>query len=179
MLFTQISALFIGARIFLMPVDVIKTPKGQKSYVSLAEYEEISLIPTLGEVNTPDRGIDDTMKADPAAPRAEGAKTWSKTSLTLSSGELDVMFNKYGEKYGVSPLLLREIAACESSFNPRAVNGPYAGLFQFCTSTWVSNRQAMGLNPDPELRFNAEEAIKTTAYKISRDGTGAWPVCGS
>jgi hypothetical protein len=37
----------------------------------------------------------------------------------------------------------------------------------------------MGLNPDPELRFNAEEAIKTTAYKISRDGTGAWPVCGS
>ncbi len=88
------------------------------------------------------------------------------------------LIDRYGGQYGVDPNLLHKIAACESGHNPNAVNGPYAGMYQYLASTWSSNRRAMGEDPDPNLRFNAEEAIKTTAFKISRDGTGAWPVCG-
>jgi hypothetical protein len=36
----------------------------------------------------------------------------------------------------------------------------------------------MGENPDPFLRYHPEEAAKTAAFKMSRDGFGAWPVCG-
>ena len=92
--------------------------------------------------------------------------------------ELQALFTKYGSEYGVDEQLLEKIAHCESGFNPQAVNGPYGGMYQFLVSTWISNRKAMGLDPDPSLRFDAEEAIKTTAYKISKDGTNAWPVCG-
>jgi soluble lytic murein transglycosylase-like protein len=96
----------------------------------------------------------------------------------LASEELETLFNKYGTQYNVSPGILRKIAACESGFNANAVNGPFAGMFQFLASTWSANRNTMGLDPNPELRFNAEESIRTTAYKISKDGVGAWPVCG-
>lgn len=92
--------------------------------------------------------------------------------------ELEGLFDKYCAEYKLDKELLKRIAYCESTFNSQAVNGPYAGMYQFLASTWISNRKAMGLDPNPDLRFNAEESIKTTAYKISRDGTGAWPVCG-
>lgn len=93
---------------------------------------------------------------------------------------LDALFVKYGQEYGVSSEVLKRIAQCESGLRPEALskNGLYGGLFQFVSSTWSSNRRAMGLDPDPALRFNAEEAIKTAAFKISQGGIGAWPHCG-
>jgi hypothetical protein len=36
----------------------------------------------------------------------------------------------------------------------------------------------MNLDPNPELRFNPEEAIKTAAFKISTVGFSPWPNCG-
>jgi len=87
-------------------------------------------------------------------------------------------FNTYGAQYGIDPKVLEKIAFCESGYNPQAVNGPYGGMFQFHASTWASNRNAMGLDPNPALRFNGEESVKTAAFKMSRDGVGAWPVCG-
>lgn len=100
--------------------------------------------------------------------------------IALEPSALDALFAKYGAEYGVSPELLKRIAQCESGLRPEALssNGLYGGLFQFVSSTWSSNRKAMGLDPDPALRFNAEEAIRTGAYKIARGGIGAWPVCG-
>jgi hypothetical protein len=95
----------------------------------------------------------------------------------LPPSDYDHLMEEYGNLYGVNPEVMKKIARCESGFNPGAVNGPYGGMFQFLTSTWISNRNAMGLDPDPSLRFNAEEAIKTAAFKMGRDGTGAWPVC--
>jgi hypothetical protein len=35
----------------------------------------------------------------------------------------------------------------------------------------------MGLDTNPDLRKNAEEAIRTAAYKILNGGRGAWPNC--
>lgn len=97
--------------------------------------------------------------------------------VKLAPEELEAFFNFYGIQFNVDPGVLRKIAACESGFNSNAVNGPFGGMFQFLASTWSANRQVMGLDPNPDLRFQAEESIKTAAFKISRDGTGAWPTC--
>ena len=98
------------------------------------------------------------------------------------SEDLNQWFDKYGQEYGVNRSLLRRIAYCESSYKPWALssNRLYGGLFQFVTPTWEANRKAMGLDSHPDLRFNPEEAIRTAAFKIGREGgnVGAWPVCG-
>lgn len=84
---------------------------------------------------------------------------------------------KYASEYGVNKDMMIGIAKCESGFRSNAVNGPYAGIYQFVSGTWISNRRAMGLDESLDLRFDAKEASKTAAFKMSRDGFGAWPVC--
>ncbi len=98
----------------------------------------------------------------------------------VAPSELDTLFEMYANQYGISSATLKVIANCESKFNPSALskNGLYGGLFQYSPSTWASTRRSMGLDESPELRFNAEEAIKTTAFKIANGGIGAWPHCG-
>jgi hypothetical protein len=88
---------------------------------------------------------------------------------------------KYAAEYGANAEIMIAIANCESGMNAGAVSpsGSYKGIYQFVTSTWESNRQAMGLDSNPELMFNAEEAVRTAAFKMSRDGYGAWPACSS
>lgn len=94
-----------------------------------------------------------------------------------SSPVFDDTFTQVAQTYNVDKTLLQNIAKCESGFRPEATNGIYGGMFQFSSSTWISTRQRMGENPDPNLRFDGKEAIKSAAYKISKDGTGAWLVC--
>jgi len=101
----------------------------------------------------------------------------SQTALVELSGG-DDLFTKYGDIYHVSPITLKTIAKCESGFNPEATNGSYGGMYQFHPTTWSATRQQMGADPNSDSRFNGEEAIKTAAFKISQEGTGAWPVCG-
>lgn len=104
------------------------------------------------------------------------AKTAKKLEVH-SPIELENWFNHYATTYGVAVETLKSIAKCESGFNAAAVNGKYVGLFQFAPSTWVTNRKAMGLDTNESLRTNPEEAIRTAAFKIGRDGTGAWASC--
>lgn len=108
----------------------------------------------------------------------EFVKTSREKNQENPNASVDSLIDKYASQHGVDPVVMKKIAFCESGKRPEAVNGPYAGIFQFVSSTWISNRRAMGEDPNPELRFNAEEAIKTAAFKMSRDGFGAWPVCG-
>lgn len=96
---------------------------------------------------------------------------------TPSPSELEVMFSAYASYYKVDRSLLRFICFCESRFNPKATNGKHAGLYQFNPTTWSATRKRMNHDPNPELRFNAEEAVKTAAFKIAREGSGAWVVC--
>ena len=97
--------------------------------------------------------------------------------IMLNEIGLNYWFLKYGNEYGLSVEKLKKIAGCESGLRLDAVNYIYAGLFQFAPATWRSNRKAMGLDDNINLRFDAEESIRTAAFKIARDGTGAWPVC--
>ncbi len=93
-------------------------------------------------------------------------------------GNLDELFKQYGGQYNVDDKLLARIAKCESDFNQVAISGPYGGMYQYLASTWISTRRDMGLDPNPELRFDAREAVLTSAWKIAHGGIDAWPVCG-
>jgi len=106
--------------------------------------------------------------------------TSTQPAAKLPESSYDHLFDQYGSQFGVSPLTLKSIAYCESHFNPMAQskNGLYGGLFQYSASTWQSTRTAMGVDPNPALRFDAEQSILTSAYKIAAGGIGAWPHCG-
>jgi soluble lytic murein transglycosylase-like protein len=87
------------------------------------------------------------------------------------------MTNRFAGIYGVDANVIRHIAICESGFNPIAHNYIYAGLFQFSPDTWKAFRKKMGQKTDIDLRYNAEEAVKTTAYILSLKGYQNWPEC--
>ncbi len=128
----------------------------------------------------------DLPKPTPSAPAATPQPTPAPADPQTAVYEapaatgFDHLFEKYAAEYGVKSSTLSIISKCESGHNPQALssNQLYGGLFQFSAPTWQSNRRAMGLDDNPSLRFNAEEAVKTAAFKISRDGVGAWPTCG-
>lgn len=96
----------------------------------------------------------------------------------IAPGGIDHYFDQYSLQFGVDGQLLRRIASCESKFNPSAVNGNYAGLYQFLPSIWQTYREQLGADINPDLRFNADEAIKTAAYAVSKGKLFLWPVCG-
>jgi hypothetical protein len=96
---------------------------------------------------------------------------------------LDYLFTKYCNEYGVDNVgkeLLKKIANCESHLNTGVVspNGKYAGMFQFDENTWITVRASMNQNPDLNLRFSADESIKTAAYVAHQGRFNIWPACG-
>lgn len=117
----------------------------------------------------------------PEAPKEVSVAVISYKPIDKPVENYDVteIIRKYATEFGLNESDLISISYCESGFRPNAQNGDYGGIFQFSTSTWQSNRKAMGLDPNPELRFNPEEAAKTAAFKMSRDGYGAWPACSA
>lgn len=100
-----------------------------------------------------------------------------KPQPTFTSEQIYYMIDKYSAEKSVNPNVIRHIALCESGFNPKAKNYIYGGLFQFAPATWKSYRKIMGLDPDPDLMYNAEEAIKTVVYIVSLGRTYLWPNC--
>jgi hypothetical protein len=90
---------------------------------------------------------------------------------------LEPLFAQYAGQYGIDKNALERIANCESHFNSNSVNGDYVGMFQFSTKTWADNRTKMGADPNPALRTNPEESIKTGAFLISKRGIDPWPAC--
>lgn len=136
----------------------------QMQYDAIEMFKEPSPTPTVTPTLTP-TPIPSTPTPSPAPPPV------------VAPADLDPLFSKYSSEYGVDKELLKRIAQCESHMNSGAVNGDYGGMYQFATQSWISTRGAMGQNTDPSLRFNAEESIKTSAYKISKGGIGAWPNC--
>jgi soluble lytic murein transglycosylase-like protein len=91
--------------------------------------------------------------------------------------DLEPFFAKYAGEFNVDEEDLKGIAKCEAGFNAQSDTGLYAGMFQFDSATWASTRTVMGLDPNPDLRKNAEESIRTAAYKVSHGGRHAWPNC--
>lgn len=104
--------------------------------------------------------------------------TPTPTPYPVSSQQLESWFTQYANHYSVDRSLLWHIAECETGLRTNAVNWIYGGMFQFSSNTWRANRELMNIDPNPDLRFNPEEAIRTAAFVLSTRGAGAWPHCG-
>lgn len=156
------------------------------------QIEEVEVVvlpeftPTAAPVVTPSpTPVKASVASDeaPIAPEATPVVTPTPVvePTVTAPPDLDPIFEKYAGEYGISASTLKVIANCESHYNPSAIsrNGLYGGMFQYSTSTWKSTRTAMGMDPNPDLRFSAQEAIRTSAFKIANGGIGAWPICGA
>ena len=110
-------------------------------------------------------------------PRPKPSPTPTPSVTKYSSEEIYHLIDSYSGQSGVDPNIVRHIAICESGFNPLAVNGKYAGLFQFDAMTWKNTRLKLQKDPNPVLRLDAQEAVRTAVYVISIRGGSAWPNC--
>ncbi len=126
--------------------------------------------PTLTPTPTPTPTLTPTPTPTPLP-------TTTPTPITAPV-DLESLFITYSNKYSVDKNLLKKIAACESGFNTNAnFRNIYKGMFQFAASSWESVRTAMNMDPNPDLRTNPEEAIKTAAFMLSVGRKNAWPTC--
>lgn len=184
----------IGFVLFFAFVGI--SEKRQEDQVAVMGIQD-EAVSTPDAINTPTPTPSDTPSPTPTPkpsltprPSVTPKPTPSDTPIPTASPTPSVipsaqpydaisLVSKYAQEYGVEERVLYTIGQCESGFNPTSVNGPYGGVFQFHHSSWVSTRDSMGLDPNPDLRFNPEESIKTAAFKMARDGTGAWPACSA
>lgn len=136
--------------------------------------------PTPSPTPTPTPSPTPTPTPKPTAtptPTLSPTPTPSKVPQPMAQ-DLDGWFTTYSNQYHIDRQKLWKIAACESNLNTNARNGDYGGLYQFAAQTWQTTRTAMGLDTNPDLRFNPQESIRTAAYKMSVAGFGSWPNCG-
>ena len=152
--------LVVGLAILFAAVGINKSRQGDFAMV-MGVQDKSTPTPTLAPTSTP------TPTPTPTPTIMPIPEPYDAISLVL----------KYAGEYGVDDNILFTIGQCESGFNTTSVNGPYGGIYQFHYLTWASIRNLMGLDPNSELRFNPEESIRTAAFKVSKDGAGAWPAC--
>lgn len=89
-----------------------------------------------------------------------------------ATGSVDHAIRVGAAAYGVSPSRLRAVAHCESTLNPGATNGPYAGLFQFGTPLWSKTPVREFSRTDPYA------AALAAGWAFSRGMSSHWPHCG-
>jgi hypothetical protein len=154
---SNFQAIASSPRTILFPPTVTPTPLPSPTPTST---------PTPTETPTPRPTKKPTPKPTP-----------TPTPYPVTSAQLEEWFTKYANYYSIERKKLWLMAVCESELRPNARSGIYGGLYQFSGSTWRSTRAQMNVDPDPQLRFNPEEAIKTAAFKISTSGLSAWPNC--
>ena len=157
----------------VMYFQVASTPQ-VVTKVSTIITPTVTPIPTFTPMPTPT--ATPTLTLTPT-PLPTNTPTPFPTNTPVPAGNYESYFEQYSNQYGADKDLLKRIAICESGINPSATNGIYGGIFQFASQTWVTTRNEMGLDSNQDLRFNAEESIKTAAFKISRGGVNAWRGC--
>lgn len=88
-----------------------------------------------------------------------------------SREQVDILVQYYAQYYGVPHALVRRVVNRESTFNPKARNGPYYGLMQILPAT----ARTMGYSGPPEGLLDAETnliyAVKYLrgAYIVAQD----------
>lgn len=163
---------FLGVLIGLIPatiwvVSTFETEKVLSVAATPTPLETPSPTPTETPTPIPTPTPKPTLKPSPIPPPPP----------PVSPQEIHAFIERFAAQYAVESWVLRYIAICESGFHPLAVNGPYVGLYQFWSVPWKNFRLQIGEDPDPYLRFNAEEAVQTAAFAISQGKTSIWPNC--
>ncbi|OGH13927.1 MAG: hypothetical protein A2687_03720 [Candidatus Levybacteria bacterium RIFCSPHIGHO2_01_FULL_38_26] len=137
----------------------------------------VVLLPT--PTSTPSPTPTPTSTPTPILPTPTEEPTPTPIPVIEAPANLEELFTKYSNEYSVDREHMKRIAHCESGLNPGAATSLYGGLYQFSQSLWISTRTRMGHDNNPDLRFNAEEAIRTAAFMISQNHLGIWPNCNS
>lgn len=88
--------------------------------------------------------------------------------VAARSPELDRLMAQYAEHYDIPEELVRRVAKRESTFNPKARNGPYWGLMQIRHDT----ARGMGYKGGPGGLLDAETNLKYAVRYLR----GAWLV---
>lgn len=110
-------------------------------------------------------------KAEPAeAMPAPSEPLMSFAAEPAAPADIDRLVDKYAAAYDVPESLIHRVIRRESSYNPRARNGPYLGLMQISTAT----ARSMGYRGEPSGLLDADTNLKY-AVKYLR---GAWIVGG-
>lgn len=78
------------------------------------------------------------------------------SAVAARSPELDELMAQYAAYYGVPEKLVRRVAKRESTFNPKARNGPYLGLMQISHAT----ARGMGYRGSASGLLDAETNLK-------------------
>lgn len=99
-------------------------------------------------------------QAEPVAPKAPPVRN------KFADNSLNGLIAKYAAFYDVPEALVHRVVKRESTYNPKARNGPYYGLMQIHPQT----AQTMGFRGSPSDLLNAETNLKY-AVKYLR---GAW-----
>jgi len=167
----------LGVIIAAVPGSIIVLSKNPKPEV-LSSVIVITPNPTPTETPSPTPEPTPSPTPKPTkTPKPTPVETVAPIPPLSSPEETHGFVERFAGQYSVDPNVLRHIAVCESTFNPHAVNGPYVGLYQFGPITWQNNRVLIGEDPDPILRYSAEESAQTAAYLLATKGRGFWPNC--
>lgn len=171
-----VGLLIGGGGIFLFEKNIFSEGdilSQRSAIISPTPFPTLTPTPTPEPTNTPTP----TPKPKPTpTPTLKPTPTPTPQS-SVSSEQINGFIERFAGQYGVDPNVLRYIAVCESGFNPLATNLSYAGLYQFTSSTWIKYRNLLGEDINPDLRFNAEEAVQTAAFILSLGQTYIWPSC--
>jgi hypothetical protein len=143
--------------------------------------ESVVLISPVASITTTPE-ITPTPTASPTAILTEKPKPkLTKKPVPTPTSEprelVNRLIEKYSIEYGLDPNIFRHLVVCESGVNSSAKNGPYVGLFQYDLQTWEKIRREMGLSIGGDLRYSAEESIRTTAYALTKGRQKLWPNC--
>lgn len=142
------------------PVPVAPTPATQPE-TKIAAVEEpgvaVASLAPVSEAETPAaasiRGVAPTKPAPDVRVSEAG-------SVAARSEELDGLMAHYANYYGVPEELVRRVAKRESTFNPRAKNGPYLGLMQISLPTARGMGYRGGANGLLDAETNLKYAVR-------------------
>lgn len=91
-----------------------------------------------------------------ASVEAPAARLSPPSGVAAHSPELDRLIAQYAALYEVPEALVRRVVKRESTFNPKARNGPYWGLMQILPAT----ARGMGYKGSPAGLLDAETNLK-------------------
>ena len=164
--FSSWFRLFVIVLIVVVPtVLVVKKPA--KTLVD--PIPDLESMPTIKPILTtsPIASVTASITLSPTASITATPIVEEVPENNYSSEDIQGFLKEYSDKYGLDIDNLRHVVVCESGFDPLATNSVYAGLFQFDERTWITYREMTNEDPDPKLRFDAKEAVKTGSYLIS------------
>jgi hypothetical protein len=167
-----LAGVFLGYwAIYLLGKSVFKKEELLSPQPEIKEDEISTLTPTPSPTMTP------TPTPKPTTTPTPIPTPPPTPQPPVSSEQIHAFIDQFAGQYNVDANILRHIAICESGLNPLAKKLTYAGLYQFAPTTWIKYRLLMGEDINPDLRFNAEEAVQTAAYVLSINHAYIWPSC--